>query len=182
MADRDGTLVTTNLPAPTDSFTLNFNKFRTFYADRSFVLNASAADSIQQLLVSQDWVVDWRPGHGGDPSMILHPPYRQYRDNYLVLAPEIFSSNYVVLSAPTGTTVYLDGMELDADEFMRICTYEDAGTIEGQPYTAVTCPISGGTHRVESSRPVGVMVCGYHNVGSYGYAGRSNLTIINPLI
>lgn len=182
LADRDGTSITTNLPPPNDSFTLNSNEFRTFYADRSFVLNASSAVSIQQILVSQDWVVDWKPGHGGDPSMILYPPFQQYRDNYLVLAPETFSSNYVVISAPTGTTVFLDGRELDADEFMRICAYEDAGTIEGQAYTAVTCPVSGGVHRIESSRPVGVMVYGYHNVGSYGYAGGSNLTMINPLI
>lgn len=182
LADKNGTTITTNLPAPNDSFTLNENEWREFYADRSFVMTASQPVSVMQMLVSQEWVVSWKSGHGGDPSMILFPPYQQYRDNYIFLAPETFSTNYVVIAAPTGTTVYLDGRDVEIDEFTRICTYEDAGLIEGRPYTAVTCPISGGVHRVDSSQPVGVMVYGYHNVGSYGYAGGSNLTQINPLI
>ncbi len=85
-------------------------------------------------------------------------------------------------SAPDGTDIFLDGGDINADEFMRICAYESAGTVDGTHYTAVTCPVAGGTHRVTSTLPTGIMVYGYHNVGSYGYAGGSNLTRINPLI
>lgn len=179
MADKDGTTVTTNLPAPNDSFTLNENEWREFSTDRSFVMNASEAVSIMQMLVSQNWVHSYMSGHGGDPSMILYPPFEQYRDDYLFLVPDTFSSNYVVLSVPTGTTVFLDGGDIAGDEFMRLCEYEEAGMIGGETYTAVTCPVSGGSHTVESTRPVGIMVYGYHSVGSYGYAGGSNLTRIN---
>lgn len=182
MADKNGTVVTTNLPPPNDTFTLNANQVHEFYADRSFVMTATEAISPMQLLVSQDWVVSWKSGHGGDPSMILFPPFEQYRDDYIVLVPETFSSNYVVISAPDGTDVFLDGRDINADEFMRICEYEPAGVIEGTNYTAITCPVEGGTHRIESTLPTGVMVYGYHSVGSYGYAGGSNLTRINPLI
>lgn len=182
MADKPGTVVTTNLPAPNDTFTLGSGQVHEFYADRSFVVNATEAISIMQLLVSQDWVRSWKPGHGGDPSMILFPPSEQYRDDYIFLVPDTFSSNYVVISAPDGTDIFLDGGDINADEFMRICAYESAGTVDGTHYTAVTCPVSGGTHRVTSTLPTGIMVYGYHNVGSYGYAGGSNLTRINPLI
>ena len=179
MGDADGTVVTTNLPAPNDTFTLNANQMREFSTDRSFVLGASEPVSIMQMLVSQGWVVSWKSGHGGDPSMILYPPYEQYRDDYLFLVPDTFSANYVVISTPRSTTVELDGMDIAGDEFMRLCTYEEAGVIDGEPYTAVTCPVSGGSHSIESTRPVGIMVYGYHSVGSYGYAGGSNLTRIN---
>lgn len=181
MADKPGTLVTTNLPAPNDSFTLGENEWREFSTDRPFIMESSLAISIEQILVSQDWVVDWKPGHGGDPSMLLFPPIEQYRDDYIFLVPSTFTANYVVIAMPEGTDVQLDGMDIDADEFMRSCTYEDIGTIAGTLHIAVTCPVSGdpGTHRVESSSPVGIMVYGYHSVGSYGYAGGSNLTQIN---
>ena len=179
MGDKDGTVVTTNLPAPNDTFTLGENEWVELSTDRSFVLSATEAVSIMQMLVSQDWVVSWKSGHGGDPSMILYPSYEQYRDDYIFLVPDTFSSNYVVISTPIGTTVYLDGGDIAGDEFMRLCEYEEAGTIGGQQYTAITCPVDGGTHTVQSTQPVGIMVYGYHSVGSYGYAGGSNLTQIN---
>lgn len=181
MADKPGTLITTNLAAPNDSFTLGTNEWREFTTDRPFVMEATQAISIQQILVSQGWVVNWKDGHGGDPSMLLFPPIEQYRDDYIFLVPSTFTANYVVIAMAEGTDVQLDGMDIDADEFMRTCTYEDIGTLSGALHIAVTCPVSGdpGTHRVESSSPVGIMVYGYHSVGSYGYAGGSNLTQIN---
>lgn len=182
MADKPGTVVTTNLPAPNDSFTLNTNEWRDISSDRSFTVMSSEAVSIQQILVSQGWVVDWKSGHGGDPSMILYPPIEQYRDNYVFLAPPTFDTNYVVISAISGTEILLDGRSIDEGEFLGICVNEEIGIIDGAPYIAVTCPISGGTHTVSGSQPVGINVYGYHNVGSYGYAGGSNLTQINPLI
>ena len=182
MADKDGTTVTTNLPAPNDRFSLNAGEWAQFYADRSFVIEGTEAISIQQILVSQDWVVDWKDGHGGDPSMILYPPTEQYRDDYIFLVPDTFSSNYVVIASRSGTQIFLDGRDIAEDEFTRLCVQEDAGFIDGEPYVTTTCPVEGGAHRIEASVPVGIMVYGYHSVGSYGYAGGSNLTQINPLI
>lgn len=179
MADKDGTTVTTNLPAPNDSFTLDTNQWREVPAHDGFILRADKPVSVMQMLVSQGFLPSWKPGHGGDPSMVLFPPYQQYRDNYIFLVPDTFSSNYVVLAIPEGTMVLLDGMDVNGDEFRAICTYETVGDIDGTVYIAATCPVSGGAHRVESSLPSGIMVYGYYNVGSYGYAGGSNLTRIN---
>ncbi len=182
MADKDGTVVTTNLPPPHDSFTLDANEWRELSTDRSFVMEASGAVSIEQILVSQGWLGGQeKPGHGGDPSMILFPPVEQYRDRYIFLAPPTFSTNYVVLAAPEGTAVELDGMDV-LTEFGERCIREPAGTVNGEAYEAVTCPISGGSHTLRSSRPVGIFVYGYHRVGSYGYAGGADLERINPLI
>jgi hypothetical protein len=179
MADREVTTITTNLGGELASFTLNPGEWRQFYVSRSFVMRADHPVSIEQILVSQQYIGSTRPGNGGDPSMVLFPPYQQYRTEYVILTPSTFSANYVVLSIPLGTVVTLDGRDVNADEFRAICTYEDAGDIDGTDYQAVTCPVNEGPHRVGGSMPVGLMVYGYYNVGSYGYAGGSDLERIN---
>ena len=85
----------------------------------------------------------------------------------------------MVYSGPIGTSVTLDGSDLEGSEFMRVCAYENIGSFDGVIYQQVTCPVDAGTHRLISSSPVGIMVYGYYSVGSYGYAGGSNLTRIN---
>jgi len=179
MADKDGTDVVTSLPAPNDHFTLNSNEWKEFAVSDPFTIHASQPISVMQILVSQGWVTSWKPGHGGDPSILLFPPIEQYRDDYIFLVPETFSANYVVYSGPIGTSVTLDGSDLEGSEFMRVCAYENIGSFDGVIYQQVTCPVDAGTHRLISSSPVGIMVYGYYSVGSYGYAGGSNLTRIN---
>lgn len=182
IADRNAAQVTTNLPGADASFRLEPGEWREFYAQQSFVMRSDQPVSIEQILVSQGWVDDWVAGNGGDPSMILFPPYEQYRDRYTFLTPTTFSANYVVISMPIGTNVLLDGGDIEGDEFMRLCTYEMAGDIDGTIYQAVTCPVEPGSHLVESDLPVGITIYGYYSVGSYGYAGGSDLERINPLI
>ncbi len=182
MADRDVTNITTNLPGANASFTLQPGQWREFYSQESFVLRADQPVSIEQILVSQGWVDDPRPGNGGDPSMILYPPYQQYRESYVFLTPSTFSANYVVVSAPVGTEVLLDGRNINADEFDPLCNYEMAGDIDGTMYEAITCPVEAGAHTVDGTMPVGIMIYGYYSVGSYGYVGGSDLERINPLI
>jgi hypothetical protein len=179
MADKPGTTITTNLPAPNDSFTLGENEWREFAAHDGFIMQASEAVQIEQILVSQGFLPSWRAGHGGDPSMILFPPYEQYRSDYIFYAPDTFSANYIVLAMPVGTRVEIDGLDVNGDEFMAICAYEEVGNIEGILYMAATCPVTGGVHRAVSDLPVGLMVYGYYGVGSYGYAAGSNLERIN---
>ncbi|MFK7986423.1 MAG: hypothetical protein AB8I08_10355 [Sandaracinaceae bacterium] len=182
IADREGATITTNLPAPDNTFTLAPGEWREFYSQRSFIMQSSAPVSIEQILVSQGWVDEWTAGNGGDPSMILYPPFQQFREDYIFLTPSTFSADYVVIAMPTGTSVLLDGGDINGDEFMSLCVYEDAGMLDGTPYQAVTCPVEDGSHRVEADQPVGIMIYGYYNVGSYGYAGGSDLERINPLI
>jgi len=179
MADRDGTRVTTTLPPPNDSFTLDANDWRGLSVQTDFILRADGPISIEQILVSQAWVGSWKAGHGGDPSMILFPPVEQYRDHYLFLVPSTFTANYVVVAMPAGTVVELDGRDVNADEFQALCVTNPVGEIDGVAYLSATCPVDGGTHRIDASVPVGITVYGYYSVGSYGYAGGANLTQIN---
>ena len=179
LADREVTTVTTNLSGADASFTLEPGQWREFYAQRSFTLRADHPISVQQVLVSQGWVDDWIPGRGGDPSMTLFPPYQQYREDYVFLTPSTFSTNFMVLAAPLGTRVLLDGRDVNGSEFDPLCTYAPAGEIEGVTYQAVTCPVDPGVHRVVGDMPVGLTIYGYYNLGSYAYSAGSNLERIN---
>ena len=113
--------------------------------------------------------------------MILFPPFEQYEESYVFLAPDTFSTNYAVIAVPEGAIATLDQRDLTPTSPSNECEREDAGRIDGIRFTQITCPVDSGVHRVEATDPVGVMVYGYHSLGSYGYAGGSRLTRINPL-
>jgi hypothetical protein len=179
MADRETTTITTNLGGDFATITLAPGEWRELYAQRSFVMRADHPIQIEQILVSQQFMPSYRPNAGGDPSMLLFPPYQQYRNLYAFLAPSTWAENYVVFSAPVGTVTLLDGRDIRGTEFESLCTYEDAGDLDGVVYQAITCPVDPGSHVVEGDIPVGIMIYGYYNVGSYGYAGGSDLERIN---
>jgi hypothetical protein len=179
IADRETTTVTTNLEGEDASFTLAPGAWHEFYAQRSIVLSADHPVSIEQILVSQQFLPSWRPGAGGDPTMTLFPPYEQFRERYVFLTPTTFTEDYVVVALPEGASVIIDGLDVQGDEFQTRCTYEDAGLIEGVNYIAATCTVEDGPHELRSDQPVGLMVYGYYNVGSYGYAAGTNLERIN---
>jgi hypothetical protein len=178
MADRDGTTVNTDLDPPHDVILLDENQWVQLSSTRSFAVESDGPIAIQQLLVSQDVVEFWRPGHAGDPSMISMPAVEQYRDDYVFLVPDTFDSDYVVISQPVGTAVELDGDPSGTGA----CSSAPGGTVSGVAYETVTCPLVDGTHRVRADRPVGIFVYGYHSAGSYAYFGGSNIQVINPPI
>jgi hypothetical protein len=176
LATEGPTTVTTNLPPPYDSFTVEPGVHHEFWAQRDFVLEAAAPVVLGQYLVSQGYV-EW-PDVGGDPEFILFPPAEQHRDEYLFLAPATFERDYCVIAAPDAAQVSLDDMPVNA-ELNPLCARFPAGVHAGVDYVAIRCPLSDGVHRVTADQPVGVTVYGYYNVGSYGYPAGSELTRIN---
>jgi len=76
------------------------------------------------------------------------------------------------MSMLEGTTATIDG-----DDVASTCgvTYDD-GELAGIRYRAYHCPIADGRHDVTSTpTPVGVMVFGYYNAGSYQYPAGSEM-------
>jgi hypothetical protein len=176
LATVDGTVVTTNLPAPYDRITLDAGKQKTFHAYRGFTAKAvGGAIVLAQVLVSQGLIPQ---GGIGDPSLIVFPPAEQQRDHYLFLVPPSWELNYMALAVPDGAEVTVDGLGLD---LMNGCAEGEIGDLEGTGYHQVTCQVSEGVHRVEADRPLGLTVYGYYNVGSYGYPGGSDVEVINPV-
>lgn len=174
----DGTAITTSLPAPYDSFTLNAREDKTFAATTGFTLSATAAVQVSSYLVSQHFVKD---GYTGDPSQILIPAAEQHRKDYVFLVPATFTTNYGVFAKPVDAQVTLDGIPLDGVEFSS-CVRAPIGTVAGTLYEQVTCPLAEGHHTVAADKPFGLSVYGYYNVGSYAFVGGSDVKIINPIL
>ncbi len=108
-------------------------------------------------------------GDSGDPAMTLAVATYQYRDNYLFHAPTNYEKNFVNITAPTGATVKLDGV--DVAGFTPI-----GGT--GYGVARVQLPGSNsGNHTVTGDQSVGISVYGYGQFTSYWYPGGLDLKI-----
>ena len=174
----DGTMVTTNLDPPWNSFTLNARQDKTFAATKGFSLSATAAVQISSYLVSQHFV---KHGQTGDPSQIMIPAAEQHRKEYVFLVPATFQYDYAVFARPVGSDIVLDGVPLSGVEFSN-CVKAPIGTVAGTDYEQLTCPLAEGRHSASSARPFGLSVYGYYNVGSYAFVGGSDVRLINPIL
>jgi hypothetical protein len=178
VATVDNTQITTNLPAPYNSFTLNARQQKTFAATTGFSLKSTNAVQIATYLVSQQFV---KNGYIGDPSQLLIPAAEQHRKDYVFLVPDTFQSNYIVLAKPIDAKVMLDGFPIEMAEFAN-CVKGPIGIVAGTDYEQLTCPIAEGHHQVSADKPFGLSVYGYYNVGSYAFVGGSDVKIINPIL
>ena len=176
MAAKKGTKVTTSL-TNFPSFTLDEGKWANFWSTGDFVLQADQPVMVAQYAVAQGFLED-QSGPGGDPEFVIFPPVEQYRKDYIFLTPTTFTKDFVVIAAPTGADVTLDGVKVQV-EVGGPCTVSSIGTINTRAYKSMRCPVKDGVHRIKAKEPVGIMVYGYYNVGSYGYPGGSEMKQIN---
>jgi len=108
----------------------------------------------------------------GDPALTLAVAVFQYRYSYLFHAPTNYDANYVNITAPTGSTVTLDG-----------ATVSGWTAIGASGYEIARVPLSNtgnGNHSVDSDHPAGVSVYGYGWATSYWYPGGLNLRDVAP--
>jgi hypothetical protein len=101
----------------------------------------------------------------GDPTLIMVPPASQYRDSYVFLTPNKYAFDYVNIVAPSDATVRLDDQPVDASRFTAI----------GGQWKVARVAVQDGVHRINADKPVGVVVYGFDDDVSYGYAGGLNL-------
>ena len=160
------TTVTTSLPAPNDSFTLQPGEIRDTWADTDIVVTSSAPVLIGQLLVSQGYV----DGPSiGDPALTVFPPVEQYRSEYVFLTPGSWTQNWVVISAEVGSTVTIDGSAPGG------CITGSPVTLDNVDYEARRCPLSEGVHQLSGDAPFGIVAYGYGSAGSYAFAGGADV-------
>jgi hypothetical protein len=191
------THVTTTLPPPEDAFDLEQGKDMVLVAHQDFLLTASQPAIVMDVQVSQQAAGVPNGLPGGDPSITYVSPIEQWRADYVLLTPDKYNFDFLVISAPSTAHVYLDGLLLDA----TVC---DVGPGDGltdaergsptPPYLAYRCQLSfpiiddtqnppvvlpgkqnDGAHHVQSDEPVGVVVYGFDSFVSYAYAGGTDL-------
>lgn len=174
----DDTTVTTNLPAPFNTFKLNAREQKTFMARTGFTISSDKAIQVAQYLVPQHFI---KQGFTGDPDQVIIPAAEQHRKDYVFLVPATFQRNYVVFAKPvTGANIKLDGVSLESQEFGN-CVKAPIGTIQGVAYEQMTCPLADGRHVASGDLPFGLAIYGYYSVGSYALIGGSDVKLINPI-
>jgi hypothetical protein len=98
--------------------------------------------------------------------MIMIPPAKQFRTDYVFLTPNKYAHDYVNIIAPSDASVTLDGNLLGAVSF---------ATILGSDWKVSRLEVGDGVHKIVANKPVGVVVYGYDRDVGYGYAGGLNL-------
>jgi hypothetical protein len=158
--------VKTNLPAPDDAFTLAPGQVRDVVTIQDFTVDSSEPVVVAQMLVAQCYST----ASVGDSSLSLFPPVDQLRGEYIFLTPTTWTSNYVVIGMPEGTSVQLDGADLPAS-----CVASTVGPLLGTHYVTRRCPVGDGVHRVSADKPVSLMAYGFAPHGSYAYVGGADV-------
>lgn len=165
------TTVKTTLPAPDDVFTLAPGEVRDTWTTKDITVDATEPVMIGQILVSQGFTEN--ATEGGDPSLTIFPPVEQFRRDYLFNVPTSWQKNWVVIAAPTGSTVKIDGTVPTG------CVVEPVGNVggvlAGKTYEAWRCQLKEGPHKMTGSAPFGIVAYGYGSRGSYAFIGGANV-------
>jgi hypothetical protein len=194
------THVVTTLPPPNDKFDLpGLGSFVTITVQQDFTLTASGGVIVDDTQSGQDGAGVPRGLPGGDPSLLFVAPVEQWRDDYVLLTPNKYVFDYIVIAAPAAAHVFLDGMALGPD-VCDIAPVDDASDVARgaltPPYLAYRCQLSypvidsmaappnnilpgkqnDGVHHVQADLPVGVIAYGFDSYVSYAYAGGTQLT------
>lgn len=105
----------------------------------------------------------------GDPAMIIAVPIEQFRKDYVFLVPTKYAENFVNIIAPAGAMVELDGLQIPQSSF---------SPFPGGQLSVARLKIAEGTHRVSSTHKIGIVVYGWDQYVSYGYAGGAAVNML----
>jgi hypothetical protein len=158
--------VTTTLPPPYDSFTLQPGQVLDTWTQTDIVVSATEPIVVAQFLIGEGYV---EPQPKGDPSFTIFPPVEQARTEYVFLSPAEWKENWVVIGAEKGTQITLDGAA------PINCTVFPVGTLDGKEYEAQRCPLAAGVHRMSGTGAFQIMAYGYASADAYSFAGGANI-------
>ncbi|MBL8681152.1 MAG: IgGFc-binding protein [Myxococcales bacterium] len=209
----DPTEVTTTLPSDESNpmsepiaFTLEPGQHRTIRALSDFEVTSTLPLLASTVTGSQQTTGIPFDQPGGDPSFILVPPVRQWRQRYVFLTPDKYAFDFVTIVARAGTRVTLDTTPLPYADctVSRADACVDTRDMMCPPprYVTYRCQLSfptvdptqrppmnirpgrqgDGVHVVESDdrdQGVLVIVSGFDSFVGYGYAGGTRTESIN---
>jgi hypothetical protein len=198
------THVTTTLSPPYDAFDLvGQGAQEVIVSQNDFLLNASQPTMVLQVQTGQQQggVPNGLPG--GDPSTLFPSPQEQWRSDYILLTPDKYVFDYLVVVAPSSAQVYIDGLALDTTDsdvtpsdgltsaqrgsptppfwtYRYQLSYPIIDPTQQPPNNVQPGKQNDGVHHIQADEPVGVIAYGFDSYVSYAYAGGTQLTVINP--
>jgi hypothetical protein len=141
--------------------------------DADFVVNADKPVLVKSFLTtnSASGLAQGDP-RGGDPAMAVVPPAEQFLSRQVVLVPDNWEHDFLVVLRRAAHEVLLDGVPVpDAD-------FSPAG---GGTWEVARVSVADGVHVLDGGEePVGVVVVGFDAWDSYAYTGGTGAATINP--
>lgn len=208
VAVTDGvTHVKTTLPKESgfaDLYLKGVGDFAEIEAHADFSIESDAAIHVSDVEASQEAAGIPRGLPGGDPSLLIVPPIEQFRTDYVFLTPDKYSFDFVTVLAPKGTNLLFDGAPFDDGACEKAFAPPTISPVTGMPtgegFDIWRCQLSfptvdlsqptskqigpgrqnDGVHRLQASRPVGLVVYGFDAYVSYAYAGGTELESLTP--
>jgi hypothetical protein len=201
-ATMKGCNVTTTLPAPFNTFMLGGEGASvTLSSYDNFQLASDEPVIVADVQASQEAAGVPRGLPGGDPSLVYTSPIEQWRSDYVLLTPDKYVFDFLVISARYGSQVYLDSQLVD-DKICDVSSGDgltDTERGKKPDFVVYRCQLSfpqidpqktapnnvspgrqnDGVHRVQADYPVGVLVYGFDSFVSYAYAGGTELQDLN---
>ncbi|MCA9696261.1 MAG: IgGFc-binding protein, partial [Myxococcales bacterium] len=123
-------------------------------------------------------VLNYMTGYGnlpladqtGDPAVVQLSPVEQFLPTYVIVVPDKWDLDQLVITRKTGQPVTLDGVELADPAFIAVGPDHEVGRFV----------VADGVHQLESPVGFSVVVVGYDYADSYAYLGGSGTGLINP--
>ncbi len=197
--------VRTNLPKPNDDFWLaGPGGWRELEIHQELSIETDGAVHVSDVQASQEAAGIPRNYAGGDPSLLIVPPIEQFRADYVFLTPDKYMFDFVTVIVPKDTEILFDGAPFDADACEKAPVKPAPSPVTGTPmsdgFTVWRCQLSfpvfdaskpvgkqlspgrqnDGVHRLQASRPVGLVVYGFDSFVSYAYAAGTELESLTP--
>ncbi len=130
-----------------------------------FVVEASAPIAVMSYLIGI-------PLGDGDPAMVQMSPVEQFLPRYVVLVPQTWINDYLVITRLAGAQVDVDGVPVPDMEFVPVANGD---------YEVARVLTPDGVHSVDGlGDPVSVTVVGFDSYDSYAYLGGVGTSVINP--
>jgi hypothetical protein len=129
--------------------------------DQSFLLTASGPIQVAQYLSAMECVSDYT----GDPSMTMIAGRSQYRDNYPILVPQGYESNWLAVVRPAGSATSLDLAPVNHAFLPLGSTGWEFAYLE----------LDAGPHYVQGTAPFGATQYGFFEATCYANPAGMNL-------
>jgi hypothetical protein len=106
----------------------------------------------------------------GDPAVVQLSPIEQFLPTYVIVVPDKWDTDQLVITRKTGQGVLLDGVALADSGFAAVGPDHEVGRFI----------VADGVHELHGPQGFSVVVVGYDYADSYAYLGGSGTGLINP--
>ena len=106
----------------------------------------------------------------GDPAMLQLTPTEQFLERYVVLVPDQWTWDFLVITRPAGVAIELDGIPIGDGSFVA----------SGGGWEVARLQVEDGVHQLIGGAGFSVAVVGYDTADSYAYMGGAGTGLINP--